>query len=832
VAPPGRRATNTESSNGERPGLAIGRNTTAQSIVPADPSLATRDEIYAEWLRALREDREIPDQLRAAAEPLDTVGRELERLTKALDARDARLQDLFRRVHAAKAGADLSEVLDHIFDAFQAVIPLDRLSLAFLTDDGRHLCAHWVRSELGPTEIGPGYVQPLAGSTLEALLKSDEPRIISDLEAYLAEKPESSATSRIVLEGGRSSLSCPLHVEGRPIGVLFFTSRRRYAYTGMHKAMFQIVADEVAAVVERGRNAEIRSADAAARSALIDALPAHVALLDGEGNVLEVNDAWRDFGRANHYVGNDLGEGRNYLTVCDHADGSNTADARIAARGIRDVLNGKIQTFDQEYPCHGPQTERWFRLMVNRVDPAIEGEPRARAVVMHIDVTERVLAQRELARTANQDRLTGVRSRHGFAEALRERLDGETAHPASMVIMLDVANLTQLNDVNGYTAGDHVLIELARRLEAVAGERGLVGRVGGDKFVVFVPVDRAAGPAACRNRIDGVFTRPFDVGGLSVEMGAKFGYTRIGRSPRGPESLMREAEIAMAQSRNDPGRPWQQYTSELDRALHARVQLTHELNEAVNNNEFQLHYQPKVDLNSGRVLACEALLRWVHPARGLVSPAEFMPVAEQSQLIGPIGDWVLDEACRCLRAWKDAGLSVVRVAVNVSVAQLSMGGFPERVRAAFADHGLDPGALTLEITENVFEKCSQRLQTELRELHAMGVRLSLDDFGTGYSSLLYLQQYPFDEIKVDKGFVQHMLADPYSHEIVATVVGVAGALGADVVAEGVETPRERDALIAMGCRIAQGFHYSMPLAEEDFRWLLETHSTLPLTAHP
>ena len=189
----------------------------------------------------------------------------------------------------------------------------------------------------------------------------------------------------------------------------------------------------------------------------------------------------------------------------------------------------------------------------------------------------------------------------------------------------------------------------------------------------------------------------------------------------------------------------------------------------------------------------------------------------------------MDEACRCLRQWQTEGLDVVRVAVNVSLVQFTVGDLVETVRAALARHDVAPGALTLEITESVFERESEAMHRQLSALREIGVRLSLDDFGTGYSSLLYLQKYPFDEIKIDQGFVQRMLEDPYSRNIVSTVLGIAGALGVDAVAEGVESAAVRDALLELGCHVGQGYHYSMPLEAEDFRWLLDKRTALPLT---
>lgn len=254
------------------------------------------------------------------------------------------------------------------------------------------------------------------------------------------------------------------------------------------------------------------------------------------------------------------------------------------------------------------------------------------------------------------------------------------------------------------------------------------------------------------------------------------------------------------------------------------------MRQALADNQFVLHFQPKVELVSGRMIACEALLRWQHPEWGLLAPGRFIPIAEQSQLIGPIGDWVIDEACRCLRAWSDAKLEVVRLAVNVSLVQFMVGDFAGSVREALRVHGVDPSSLTLEITESVFGSESETLLQQLEVLHDIGVHLSLDDFGTGYSSLLYLQQYPFDEIKIDQRFVRYIVEDPYSRHIVQTIMGVAEALGAGVVAEGVETESMRNVLTGLGCGVGQGYYYSVPLDYGDFRALLESRAALPVAS--
>jgi len=564
------------------------------------------------------------------------------------------------------------------------------------------------------------------------------------------------------------------------------------------------------------------------RRALINSLPAHIALLDGNGTIVDVNEQWRHFGQLNAYPDADFGIGVNYIRLCETAGGDCSEEAAEVAQGLRQVLSGEREMFALEYPCHSPDEFRWFRVMVSpAVNPGEEGVHHG-VVVMHVDITERKQAEQELNRLAYEDPLTGLPSRNGFTRILSDSLERTGWMPPAIVVGMDIAGQRDINDAHGYDTGDRVLIEIGRRLCEQAGEEGIVGRTGGDEFVLFLPLKRESNPDQSLAALSSSLHEPIDIGSQSIEMAVRFGYTQLANQPRPVESLLREAELALFQTRAEPGHSWVAYTSQLDSRVNERIRISQELRVALDSGQFELHFQPKVDLQSGSLLACEALLRWNHPECGLQSPGLFIPIAEQSQLIGPLGNWVLREACRLLRMWQDAGLEIVQVSINVSLIQFQLGDFPEKVAAVLAEFGLKPATLSLEITESVFERESESLLQQLQKLHEIGVRLSLDDFGTGYSSLLYLQRYPFDEIKVDQGFVQHILEDPYSRKIVDMVLGLASALKADTVAEGIETATVRDRLLEMGCRIGQGYFYSMPLAAEDFRWLLEKHSPLPL----
>lgn len=567
------------------------------------------------------------------------------------------------------------------------------------------------------------------------------------------------------------------------------------------------------------------------RKALINSLPAHIALLDAEGTIIDVNDQWRRFGEENDYAGDDFGLGANYLRVCESANGDCSADAAKVAIGVRAVLAGEEDAFALEYPCHSPEQFRWFRVMANRLVPGKDDNAHHGAVVVHFDITERKRAEQELNRIAFEDPLTGLYSRDGFARQLQLHIDRYGWQARGAVVMVDIAGQRDINDAYGYEGGDRLLFMFGRRLCERAGEYGCAGRIGGDEFMLFLRPSPGETLNMHLGRLVESMSVPFELNGIEVEVPIRLGYTRMGERQRPVQDLLREAERALFRHHTDPSSPWVAYSTHLEEETQQRIELTRDLRRGLNNEQFELHFQPKVDLATGSLVACEALLRWNHPERGLVPPGVFIPIAEQSQLIVPIGDWVLRRACRHLHDWHDAGLQPVRVAVNVSQVQFQVGDLASRVPEILDEFGVAPEDLVLEITESVFEHESESLLNQMRALHDIGVRLSLDDFGTGYSSLLYLQRYPFDEVKIDQGFVFRLLDDPFSRSIVETVLVLARALDAEAVAEGIESAAVADALEEMGCRFGQGYFYSMPLEAEDFCWLLEQRCKLPLRAH-
>jgi len=593
-----------------------------------------------------------------------------------------------------------------------------------------------------------------------------------------------------------------------------------------HQMVRRLQTQKAALRQSRDRLAELVQT----RKALVDSLPAHIALLDADGRIVEVNDPWHRFAEQNAFPDASAGVGMNYLQVCQQAVGDRSDEAPTIARGLQMLLTGKQDSFSLEYPCHSPHEQRWFRMAANRLRQT--GEESAHqngAVVMHVDITERKLAELQLDQLMHHDRLTNLLTREGFTQALAARLaEDDRPSGSALVAVFDIKDLRDVNDSHGFDAGDQLLIEIARWLEQQAGKDGLVGRIAGDEFSIFLRGEPGLDPSQQVKAISAITEQSFLLPSTGIEIDIDLGYTLVSDQPCSAETLLHQAELALFQQRQLGAETPVVYNAALDRKVHERIALTQELRIALREEQFELHFQPKVSLATGELVACEALLRWQHPERGLQPPGLFIPIAEQSQQITAIGDWALREACRRLREWQQAGLDVVSVAVNVSLLQFRAADFPQTVCATLDQFEIEPSALSLEITESVFEEASGALLEQLQALRDLGIRLSLDDFGTGYSSLAYLQNFSFDEIKVDRCFVARVLDDRYSRTVLQAIKGIADALGVELIAEGIESEAVRQALIGLGYHFGQGYLFSVPLETEDFRWLLEQASRLPL----
>jgi diguanylate cyclase (GGDEF)-like protein len=439
-------------------------------------------------------------------------------------------------------------------------------------------------------------------------------------------------------------------------------------------------------------------------------------------------------------------------------------------------------------------------------------------VATHDDITERRQAEASIVFMARHDALTKLPNRVLFRERMEQAMAMAGRGTEFSVMCLDLDNFKQVNDTMGHPVGDGLLVAVADRLTACVREGDTVARLGGDEFAIIqLGVRQPDDSEVLADRIVAAFGQPFEVGGHQVMAGVSIGVTVAPGDSASYETLMRDADIALYLAKTEGRGTARFFEPEMDTRIHIRRLLELDLQSAIARNEFELYYQPLVGLTTNKISGFEALLRWHHPVRGLVSPMDFIPVAEETGMIVAIGEWVLHAACFEAENWPaDIGVSV-----NLSPVQFKKGDLVGTVQAALAASGLRPDRLELEITESVFLRDTAGTLTALRQLRAMGVGVALDDFGTGYSSLSYLHSFPFSKIKIDKSFVRDLMTNNESVSIIRAVIGLGKSLGIKTTAEGVETLDQLNRLRNKGCDEVQGYFFSRPRPASEIPALIE-----------
>ena len=421
------------------------------------------------------------------------------------------------------------------------------------------------------------------------------------------------------------------------------------------------------------------------------------------------------------------------------------------------------------------------------------------------DVTELKEVQRELGRQATHDELTGLPNRALLLDRLTQAvLRARRRSDALGVLYIDLDRVKLVNDNLGHDAGDRVLVQAAERLRGCTRSPDTVGRLGGDEFVVVAEdLDDDRAVLGLADRVVEVFDQAFVVDGVEVYVTASVGVALRGGAEEASE-LLRDADVAMYRAKEGGGGRVELFDARMRAWVTERFETEHALRHALEHGGLGVHYQVQARPVTGEIVAFEALARWEHTPRGTIQPDLFIPLAEETGLIGVIGEQVTEEACRQAAQWNAAGPTPVGISVNVSVRQLTQPGLLELVDRALAGSGLDPARLTLEITESVLVQDPELASSRLEALRALGVRLAVDDFGKGYSSLAYLQRFPLDTVKIDQIFLQNLEPGGTDHTIVGSVIDLAHGLGFEVVAEGVETLEQLDALVNLGCDLVQG----------------------------
>jgi diguanylate cyclase (GGDEF)-like protein/PAS domain S-box-containing protein len=444
------------------------------------------------------------------------------------------------------------------------------------------------------------------------------------------------------------------------------------------------------------------------------------------------------------------------------------------------------------------------------------------------DITERTRYLEELEHQANFDALTGLANRNLLKDRLTQAIVHADRNRLTVgVVLIDLDNFKFLNDSIGHAFGDALLNVIAGRLTALIHDEDTVARYGADEFVLVLgEYDGERSISSIVTRVLSSVAELISLQGHEVHVTCSVGISLYPQDGADSETLLRHADVAMYRAKEAGRNTFQVFRADMTQRIHERISLEQAMRNAIESDEFQLQYQPQVDLGTGRIFGAEALIRWKHPEQGMISPARFIPIAEDSDLILPIGDWVLRTACKQGKAWRDAGLRHIVISVNVSVRQFRQEGFADRVIDAVRASGLDPGCLELELTESLLMTHVDELLEVLNRLKAVGIRLAVDDFGTGYSSLNYLKRLPVDKLKIDQSFVRDIPHDQDNMAIAKAIIALARSMSLTVIAEGVETKEQLDFLRASDCDEMQGYYFSKAVDADAFAQMLAEDKTL------
>ena len=554
-------------------------------------------------------------------------------------------------------------------------------------------------------------------------------------------------------------------------------------------------------------NRSVASARAAALHGFIENVELALVVINAKGNIAFVNRAAeRMFG----YEGSDMAGRTLDFIIPPRLRGAHNADIVRVGSGEPSKLAGKtvevtaLRRDGSEFPI-----ELSLSVWEGPDGIAMGGLIR--------DISDRRQRDIRLHRLAHQDPLTGLPNRLQFEMQLQDALD---AGEPTGLMLLDINGFRKVNDTLGHSTGDSLLQALAVRLPATLDANAIVCRLASNDFGVLLRnIDAPGAVAAAAESLLGTFERPFAIGDHLLKLGASIGGAVAPQDGSDAEELLASADLALHRAQLS-GSSHQMFEPSMRNSVAARRALQDELLRAIDANEFVLHYQPQVCLETGKVLGAEALLRWNHPQRGLLEPVEFLATLESHAGALTVGNWILDEACRQAAQWRARDLAPVTMAVNLFSAQVDAGNLAETVMATLDRHGLSANALELEITEKIALDHEDHTLAPFRTLARAGVGLAFDDFGTGYAALSTLKRFPLTVLKLDRSFVRDLLDDPQDAAIVRAVLAMATDMGLEVVAEGIETRAQETALYAMGCRIGQGYLYSKALPADEFEQMM------------
>lgn len=486
------------------------------------------------------------------------------------------------------------------------------------------------------------------------------------------------------------------------------------------------------------------------------------------------------------------------------------------------------------------QTSEYLRHAQNNLEKQIKqrtSELNTSNIQLKQEIEDRLIAESQLQKQANYDELTGLPNRSLATDRLYQTLLKSKRHNLKPCLaFLDLDNFKFVNDTFGHAAGDELLREASRRLTECARESDTVARLGGDEFLLILEDDRPdkgqqreMGIRHIGERIIESFSKPFIIEGHELSVTASLGFAIYPKDGDDSNTLMRHADVAMYRSKKEGKNTFCFYSPEMSANAMMRMDVETELRYALEKEEFQLHYQPIVDTKTNKIVKAEALLRWDCEKLGMISPDYFIPIAEETGLIIPIGEWVINTACQQVKQWRETGWPDISVTINISARQFQTGvSLVDAVQGALRDNELPVDAIQLELTEGVLLKETDNSIECMSQLEKMGVKLLLDDFGTGYASLSYLQRYNFEALKIDRSYINNVLISKQDEKLVKAVIAMAKSLGMAVISEGVENKGQLDFLLNEDCEYIQGYYYSKPVTADDFFILLRKMNKVSL----
>ena len=682
-----------------------------------------------------------------------------------------------------------------------------------------------------PPNMIPSYqwnssgLEPLLPPFISKLIK--HPDVLSWLAPLSEGKPvittltNANATVKGILRALKSSsiLLVPIRVAGKSwghIGLNDGTPDR--IWTAAEIETLLALATLFGVTIERGRQME-KLADA---DTIIRHSPAILYRLSAEPG-LPMTYVSANVDQLGYDQAEMLAEPTFYRSLLHPDDRARLEDDHAKA------LRGEVPTavFEVRF-LRADGKYRWFEVHRKLI---LEKDGKLKGLEGELtDITERRRVAELLSHTARHDFLTGLFNRSVFVEELKRTIASAHRDGKSFAVLyLDLDHFKDVNDTLGHPVGDSLLQAVAERLQAAIRETDIVARFGGDEFgLINTDIGEPTDAVVLADKVLRVLGEPFSILGGEVRSGASIGIAVYGPGAPDAETLLSQADVALYRAKAEGRGTYRFFTDAMDREVRSRVTLSSELSKAITSDQLFLMYQPQINTETRDIIGLEALVRWHHPTRGVLSPGEFVPIAEKSGLIVALGQWVLHEACRQMKEWRDAGTAPPLIAVNVSALQFKTSfKLENEIKAILAETALSPGLLELELTETSFMEVSSDHGDALRRLHDTGLRLAIDDFGTGYSSLEYLGRLPVDRIKIAQTFMLNLTARPINGTIVKTAISMAHELGLDAIVEGVETAEQVELIRSWGGHKVQGFYFSKPMRAGDVAALLRAGKISP-----